>query len=211
MSKLNIPRKQNMTGGAIASSFSRSTDTSDMVDKAHLEKALLENFLAIERYINQQAVSVCMSQSTTHSFTTTGLHNLTGPWDVLWDQYALADTTGDRLRVPGPGIYSAFATILADNIAPSSPGVPGYVYLNISGGSSFMTPARFSAGDVGVTSLTTSSIGFQGLGQIICSFPFLASTAGYISATFNNNSTGIDVNLQAFCLLRNGEIPSKVQ
>ncbi len=213
MSILKIPRKQNLTGGAIASSFAPSTDTAagGSVDKAHLEKALSENFLSIERWANQQAVSVCMSQSTTHSFTTGALHQLSGPWTVLWDQYDLADTTGDRLRVPGSGIYTAYATLRGDNIAPSTPGVSGFVYLNIQGGSSFMTPALFTVGDVGVTTLTTSGIANQGLARVICSFPFMASTAGYISASFNNNSTGIDVELEAFCLLRNGEIPSRVQ
>lgn len=215
--KLNIPRKQNMTGaadaGAIASSFTQSTDPSGGVDRAHLEKALLENFLSIERYVNQQSVSVCMSQTTSHTVPAPFLAATGGPWTVLWDQYNLADSTGSKVRVPEAGIYLGFAAVNG-TIAATTPGIPGYVELGIGGGSSFMQPASFQMRDNGVNLVSifsTGTVSYSGVANFLCSFPFLASTAGYITTGIGSNSTEFHGTIYAFGFVRLGEIPSKVQ
>lgn len=200
---LNIPRKQNLVGGSSA------------VDPRHLEQALLENFLAIERWANQQSVSACIAQTTIHSYAVSS-STVAGPWTVLWDQYTLADTANDRIKVPESGIYTGFVT---GDIVPGSAaqfgggggGALGYVNFTIGGGSSFMTPSILRIYDNGVTSLTTSSISYTGFGHLMGASIFLASTSGYLTASVGSNSTAYTAQVTAFGFARINNIPSKVQ
>ncbi len=214
MSILRIPRRQNITGGAIASSLSQSSDTGGGVDKAHLEKALAENFFAVEQWANQQSVSVCMAQTGGHILSYPYLSSTPGPWEVFWDQYALANPSDSLIRVPGPGIYTGFAAASGSILAACTQAEIGHITLAVGGGSSFMQPTVFSNTASGVSFqivLSSGSIDFKGIADIVTSFPFEASTAGWIGVGLDSNSTEITMRITAFGLLREGEIPSKVQ
>ncbi len=216
MSLLRIPRKQNFTGGAIASSFAPSTDTAagGSADRVHLEKALSENFLSIERWANQQSVSVCMAQTGTHTYSYPYLSSTPGPWEVFWDQYDLADPSDSRIRIPEPGIYTGFAAATATVIAACTQAEIGHITLAVGGGTSFMTPSFFSNTYSGVSFqivLSSGSIDHKGIADIVASFPFMATTAGWLVPGFDSNSTEIQGRITAFGMLREGEIPSKNQ
>ncbi len=211
--RLQIPRKQNITG-AIASSASASTDASGGIDRVHMEKALSENFLAVERWANQQSVSVCMAQSSLHTITYPYLSSTPGPWDVLWDQYELANPSDSLIRVPESGIYTGFAQADGFIIAACTQAEIGYISLAVGGGSSFMTPQSVSNTASGVSFqivLSSGSIDHKGVANIACSFPFMATTAGWIGASVFSNSTEIQAQITALGLLREGDIPSKTQ
>lgn len=199
---LKIPRLQNITG---------AVGKSCQIDGAHLEKALRENFLAIERWANQQVTSVCISQSASLTLTPP-YGQVTGPWTVLWDQNNLANTAGNKIRVPESGVYLGFAQLFATNIAASTPGTLGWVSVAVGGGSSFFQPALGGqARDSGVTYLSTSSFSAVNAADIMVSFPFLASTAGFLVASVDSNSTQIDERVQTFGFVRLGDTPSKAQ
>ncbi len=203
---LKIPRLQNITG---------AVGKSSQADAAHLEAALRENFLAIERWANQQAISCCIAQTTTHSVVGNVPLTPTGPWTVLWDQFLLADTANDRIRIPESGIYLAFAEVFAGNFSISLtnplPGTEGGFSVAVGGGSSFASPTAFTQQMNAVTSETTSSISASHVGNCVASGPILATTAGYLSVGLNANSTAYDEQVTAFGFVRINNIPSKVQ
>lgn len=200
---LFIPRKTNLVGGTTT------------IDAQHLEKVLMDNFLAIERWANQQSVSCCIAQST-QKVQSPSYGTATGPWTVQWDQYQLADTANNRIRVPEAGIYIGFGSA---DILPGAPatlfgqgGIVTWGEMAITGGTSFMTPSFFQAWDSGIALLSTDNgISSLGEGHMLASFPFSASTAGYLTTSLASNSTLITTQVTAFGFVRINNIPSKTQ
>ena len=98
--RLFIPRKQNITG-AIASSASTDGPT---VDKAHLERTLHENFLAIERWGNQQGVGAALGS--------TGFFDIPGTSVVVgratfagYDYFNLNRLPTNEINLPEAGLW----------------------------------------------------------------------------------------------------------
>ena len=218
--RLFIPRKQNMTGSAIASSMGPSTGGPSFpaVDKDHLEKSLRENFLAVERWANSQLASAAMGQTSAHPLNSTGGHVTafaSGPWTVIWDEFALANTSGDSIRIPESGVYVASANaVVSPAVAPTtnvtgpSEAIIGFIPSStlINGGlTSYQT-------DHGLIDATTSTLAGNASAFFITSFPFLARGAGSMSMVYGiTGTTAAEGLVNQFAIYRLGNIPSKNQ
>ena len=208
MSRLQIPRKQNMTG-AVTSSM--STSGNGPQGNPHLEKALLENFLAIERWANAQITAVAIAHSTTHAMAVPTDNPVLGPWTTLWDSYSLADTANNRLRMPEAGVYFVAINATAENFFATTANLLQNFNLAMVGESTHIIPQVAGSGDYGVTYASTSGTAISGAPSVNFCLPVLVTGASWVHDQASTLSTACTYRLLNFSAIRVGNIPSKNQ
>jgi hypothetical protein len=191
---LFIPRKQNVTG---------AVGNSSEVDGRHMERALRENFLAIQRWANQQGMAAQVRLNSSPQIISGTSFNVATFDTVDFDTYKLASTTASTITIREPGVwllcFGGQFTNLPANTHVDIQGLPG-------GAPPFFSQIADSA-DV----ILTSFANLTATGTRLISTNQVPVTAQVQVRTTVAPSTSTGFQLWEFSLYKLGDIPSAVQ
>lgn len=228
---LFIPRKQNLTGaesqaahsfgpgstpvippmGTDASAWGSPNSTSQAnlpsIDAVHLERALRDNFLAIQRWANYQGIVAIGSSGATVASPSTFTLLPFGAIQTTGSRTGVASSSASTITIPDNAWYTIGATAIWDDTLVSST-AQGYLNLSLVDASNPSVPLTEGA-PVYLDETIGGSAGFP-----YQSISYTRSfTKGQVLQlrVLETRLAGITAGLVSLFIRREGVIPSSVQ